>query len=281
MRVCPRCRVAHRETAHTCGTCGLSLVAPVRRWGTPPPRSTEQDAPGTTGLLVEPRLWQTTASQIGKRRAAKPGGLDQHFLVPPFGERIRLDLLGSVLTIGREDCEVRIDSPTVSRRHAEISLRGSPPRAFLKDLGTTNGTRLNGQPLTGERALADRDVIRVGEVTAVYRLLPAEAAAKILDTPPPGPQALDATIPIHAGITKPRSPIVGDVAFFPMADLLGRLTVVRASGAFTVAVDGTHGSATFRDGAIEGATFAGQSGNPAVQAIAALRRGTFRFEPEE
>ena len=56
------------------------------------------------------------------------------------GSRIRLD--GLVL-IGREsDCRVILQDDLVSRHHAQVSMVGIRP--YLKDLGSTNGTTMNG-----------------------------------------------------------------------------------------------------------------------------------------
>jgi hypothetical protein len=47
--------------------------------------------------------------------------------------------------LGREGCELWIEDPSVSRRHAEIYLEGDA--VYLRDLGSSNGTWINGQPL--------------------------------------------------------------------------------------------------------------------------------------
>jgi hypothetical protein len=64
------------------------------------------------------------------------------------------------VTIGRmPDCTVPLADPNVSRRHAEIRRDGD--RVFLVDLGSTNGTRVNGAPVH-QRQLVDGDVVTVG-----------------------------------------------------------------------------------------------------------------------
>lgn len=69
-------------------------------------------------------------------------------------------LLGLGLTIGRESgCQVQIDDPRVSRRHAEIRPSGSGYR--LTDLGSTNGTRVNHYAVV-DHLLSDLDVIEIG-----------------------------------------------------------------------------------------------------------------------
>jgi len=74
---------------------------------------------------------------------------------------------GSTL-VGRDrECAVRLDSATLSRRHARIVVtRGS---ATLEDLGSKNGTRVNGQRVVAPVALQERDRIQFGSVTMTYR----------------------------------------------------------------------------------------------------------------
>jgi len=56
---------------------------------------------------------------------------------------------GDTIIIGRNstDCEFFIDDPSVSRRHAEISVRAEG--VFIRDLNSVNGTRINGQRVSG------------------------------------------------------------------------------------------------------------------------------------
>ena len=71
------------------------------------------------------------------------------------------DLAEGKITIGRGgDCEIRLDDEAVSRQHARIiTLMGD---AFLEDLGSSNGTYVNGK-LTQKCALNDGDVVQIGE----------------------------------------------------------------------------------------------------------------------
>ncbi|MGA9573274.1 MAG: FHA domain-containing protein [Lysobacterales bacterium] len=70
----------------------------------------------------------------------------------PFAESI---LLGS-----SPECDIRMEEPGVSSRHAEIRLVDGKS-LLLKDLGTTNGTLLNGIAVT-EALLGSGDEIRIG-----------------------------------------------------------------------------------------------------------------------
>lgn len=70
----------------------------------------------------------------------------------------------SVVTIGREPTStIRIDSLYVSRRHARIEQ--SDERAVLVDLGSSNGTSLNGERVEGTMLISPGDIVRIGDVT--------------------------------------------------------------------------------------------------------------------
>src|SRR6266403_4170730 len=70
------------------------------------------------------------------------------------------------ITIGRAaDSMIVIDDPSVSNRHAQLELTGEIYR--LKDLDSTNGTKVNGVPIT-ETALRFEDRIRFGGIEARF-----------------------------------------------------------------------------------------------------------------
>jgi DNA-binding winged helix-turn-helix (wHTH) protein len=74
--------------------------------------------------------------------------------------------------IGRDrDCSVRIDAPSVSRRHARVVVTSDA--ATVEDLGSKNGTYVNKRRVSDAVALEDGDQMRVGSVTMVFRRLGA------------------------------------------------------------------------------------------------------------
>jgi pSer/pThr/pTyr-binding forkhead associated (FHA) protein len=67
------------------------------------------------------------------------------------------------LIIGREEgCEIQLDDPRVSHNHALLLVRGND--VMIKDLGSTNGTKVNGTTIERQTALAPGDEINVGGV---------------------------------------------------------------------------------------------------------------------
>src|SRR3954468_10666712 len=70
--------------------------------------------------------------------------------------------LGSVVDIGREpSLPLHLDADTqVSRRHARITAQGGA--AVVEDLGSTNGTYVNEEPIHSPRTLAPGDRVRIG-----------------------------------------------------------------------------------------------------------------------
>ena len=80
----------------------------------------------------------------------------------------RLPLQPGENIIGRTEGDIQIDSPTVSRRHARITI--SAGDAVLEDLGSKNGTFVRGEPLSAPAALTDGEEIRTGSVVLRFRM---------------------------------------------------------------------------------------------------------------
>src|ERR1041384_7738490 len=80
----------------------------------------------------------------------------------------------SEVTLGRAlEADIRINDPRASRLHARINVvheEDAPPVYRIKDLGSTNGTLLNGRPVT-EAVLQDGDKVTIGEHLLRFELL--------------------------------------------------------------------------------------------------------------
>lgn len=75
---------------------------------------------------------------------------------------------GETFVLGRSpDADLTIPSQRVSRRHSEIFWRRQRP--WIKDLGSQNGTTVNGKRITGDTELRDNDEITIGPFLCTYR----------------------------------------------------------------------------------------------------------------
>ena len=80
----------------------------------------------------------------------------------------RLPLQPGENILGRDESCIQIESPTVSRRHACIRISGTV--AVVEDLGSKNGTFLNGERVSTVVGLKDGDEVQVGSVACRFRM---------------------------------------------------------------------------------------------------------------
>src|SRR5574341_81581 len=128
-------------------------------------------------------------------------------------------LSGDQLTIGRDSTnDIVINDAEISRRHARLTFQGG--KYVLEDLGSTNGTFVNGQRLAGPRVLKAGEVVSFGEqIILVFEVTSIDAGATMVSpraasavpsvqrpaTPVPPPPAE------YAG-SVPASPAVSELA---------------------------------------------------------------------
>jgi len=89
-------------------------------------------------------------------------------------------LEGDQITIGRDSVnEIVINDAEVSRRHARLTFQGG--KYVLEDLGSTNGTFVNGQRLAGPRVLKPGEVVSFGEqIVMVFEATNFDAGATVV-----------------------------------------------------------------------------------------------------
>ncbi len=76
------------------------------------------------------------------------------------------DLTGPEITVGRvEDNQVQVEHASVSGHHAVLKLDGLD--YVIRDLDSTNGTRINGERIT-EQKMRRNDVVRLGNIELLY-----------------------------------------------------------------------------------------------------------------
>jgi predicted component of type VI protein secretion system len=105
-------------------------------------------------------------------------------------------------TIGREGCDITLTDPDVSRRHAAIRIAAG--EVTIEDLGSTNGTLVNGENITEPRTLRDGDEVRIG--SAIWRLRAPAAATRLSDVPSEVATASQATTLRPAATPAPEPP---------------------------------------------------------------------------
>jgi len=99
----------------------------------------------------------------------------------------RYPLTRSRTVIGRgSDADITVNDSGISRKHVEIIWDGS--RAQVHDLGSTNGSQLNGQSVK-KAVLEPESVISIGRTRIVFRVLPQASAQHAT----PSPRVDDAT----------------------------------------------------------------------------------------
>jgi hypothetical protein len=128
----------------------------------PPQEASEEPSQGDQGhtmvYTVSDRLAEPLREPDHRRGAARlrVGG--------------RTELLGSAgAVLGRSrEADVVVDDPNVSRRHAEV--RPSGGSWIVRDLGSTNGVKVNGRRIQGPQSLKRGDVIELGTARVTFEL---------------------------------------------------------------------------------------------------------------
>ena len=102
--------------------------------------------------------------------AGRPGGTPKLRVGTGAGLRAgaAYDLSQSVLLGRGEQADIVLDDANVSRRHAEV--RPSGGSWTVRDLGSTNGVKVNGRRIQGPQSLKPGDVIELGTSRATFEL---------------------------------------------------------------------------------------------------------------
>jgi DNA-binding winged helix-turn-helix (wHTH) protein len=136
------------------------LVAEIRR-------ALREDARSPRSVRTVPRFGYAFMAAV--LEDAPPSGAttpkSSHWLT--WGRRL-FELPEGEVVVGRDPhCQVHLDLPGVSRRHARLQVTATG--ATIEDLGSKNGTRKGGEPLVGVVSLEDDERLEFGTVTVRYR----------------------------------------------------------------------------------------------------------------
>jgi pSer/pThr/pTyr-binding forkhead associated (FHA) protein len=117
-------------------------------------------------------LWQVTRavrSHIGSNPGAQVEGIGAELVVLTGSRealRVRLRAQGHV--VGRSpECDIPIDDPYASEFHARVGLQGES--VVVHDLGSTNGTYVNGRRVTSPTTVSRGDTVQIGKTTLEVR----------------------------------------------------------------------------------------------------------------
>ena len=123
-------------------------------------------------MLREIKAIAASGQQLAPvRRPARDESLDIGFVVLDPGETVLVGgaffpLAGEILVGRGSECDLILDDPFVSTEHAELAVHGRS--TVLTDLGSTNGSRVNGEWVSDQVTLFDGDVVQFGNVRLRY-----------------------------------------------------------------------------------------------------------------
>ena len=113
-------------------------------------------------VLVHDRRGAPPARAID---ASIPTGIE---LTVFHGGMIKTHRFGRRILVGRApSADLRLDDPRISRLHARIEMRDEG--VFVEDLGSRNGTEVDGEAVTAPRRLEVDDEVTVGSAALVFR----------------------------------------------------------------------------------------------------------------
>lgn len=174
------------------------------------------------------------------------------------------------LVLGRAaECDVPVDSPRASRRHARVTAEGD--RAVLEDLGSKNGTFVNGERIDGPRTLRPGDRIEVGGVAVTFCRV---------ESVPVGAEGSDEATMVFdsAPSTRGEEALRGNLAEVPAAAVLQLLAEGGKTGLLTI-VGPDSARVWFAGGRLVHAECTGFEGLPAALRTCGLSEGRFLFAP--
>jgi Protein of unknown function (DUF3662)/FHA domain len=133
-----------------------------------PPEESEAHAEPVPGLADSGRtMVYSSAGRLAEPLEQRARTRTDTVLLVIDGRRMVVGPAGA--TIGRSrQCDIVIDDPNVSREHAEVRPRGGS--WVLSDLGSTNGSSLNGHQIEGAEVLRPGDEIELGTSAIRFEL---------------------------------------------------------------------------------------------------------------
>lgn len=187
-------------------------------------------------------------------------------LITVSGSRIPL-CRGHSYVMGRgAECEIVVEDEACSRRHARILIAEAADAAFVEDLGSRNGTFLNGEPIGARTAVPESARVRVGATVFLFHLAEEMEHYDFEETRP-------ATAELS--LQGRRDVDGGELATFGLGEILKLLMVSRRNVTLHVALPGIDAAVDVRDGEVHAAHHGDLKGFPALVKLGRETSGIF------
>ncbi len=208
---------------------------------------------------------RTTLKEVRETESAV-GGPSFGFSLVRVGAPVLKFRNQRVVVVGRlPECHLTVPSSRISRRHAEFHWKAG--RVVLVDLGSQNGTLINGRRIRGEKELSDGDEIEFGPFICTFRQKLFEEAPVLF------PDKHMRTQPMMADAT------TGTLGQINLPELLQVLEFNRKTGTLEIFGPDVRGAITVRDGVPTFARCGKLMGEEAVFALFAVTTGQFTLTP--
>jgi len=180
---------------------------------------------------------------------------------------------GGRVAIGRgKDCELVLFTDSASRRHAEVYPEGAD--FYVRDLGSKNGTFLNGERLERAQPLRPGDRIGVGSCAITFCRIEGTLAGFLSD--PAGHETV-----VFSREATAREVFRGELAEIPVFVVLQMLEMGHKSGVLEIATDAGPARVWLADGQPAHAETEKARGMDAALAVVGATRGAFTFRAGE
>lgn len=176
------------------------------------------------------------------------------------------------VVIGRSsECGFAIPADDVSRRHSEVLFAGD--RFSVRDLGSTNGTYVNGQKIDGDRPLSSGDRIELGSNEITF----CEVSGELVGLAPTSNEG-GATVIFQRPATA--EAIAGDLTEIPLFAVLQMLELGSKTGLLTLDSPDGASRVWLGNGRPIHAESPKQTGLDAALELVTIQRGSFRFQAD-
>jgi hypothetical protein len=191
------------------------------------------------------------------------------------GVRIGAVRPGGAFQLGRkEGNDYVVDDEQVSRRHAQVRWSKGAERPRLLDLGSANGTYLDGQPLVGEALLErDKGTILIGETLILFscEVSTSDVLARAYNLPDDSGEFTLENRDDILGVFETFEDLKDMLLGLERAQRSGRLSLFRGEGGDPIF------ELTFAEGRVMGALRGRLDGLNALDRLSDIKRGHYRF----